>query len=332
MAKSKSKLKSGSALLSSLVGKEGRTGKSRGTNAPTEKAKAEVKAEAEAEAKAKAKAKAKNPASVQKSPSLEKKGVTMDTRRDSTSNLSLIPVAPKLYKRFYEALVLLTVFGKNRGEHTREEEFQSDHDEEWLLDPSCESLGPVSENTDLIKLRRSFTRHLAYLCDFEKGGASTTAIALQRMGTGEIIYHVASNKCSQPDQIIGFLEKVLDFLRGMLVAGKYVDGEKERGTIEEMIFELSINHAEKRISSYGKFLAENIDFVLEKWNARSGGVKTGNEMSGEKESELEGDGGSLAGDFGSEEEEQDWIKPSEIDEIDEIHPSQLKPLEQVGMI
>ncbi|KAB8296069.1 hypothetical protein EYC80_008875 [Monilinia laxa] len=205
------------------------------------------------------------------SPSQPRKDPTLST----APGTSLISVAPKLSKRFYEALVLLTVFGKNRGEHTREEEFQSDHDEDELLDPDpkCESLGPISQNTNRMKLRRSFTRHLAYLCDFEKGGASTTAIALQRTDMGEVVYHVASNKCPQPDRIKEFLGKVLRLLESVSMAGKHGEGERDRKNIEEMVFLLSIKHAEKRISCYSKFLVDNIDFVLKKWSVESGDVK-----------------------------------------------------------
>ncbi|KAA8567874.1 hypothetical protein EYC84_008323 [Monilinia fructicola] len=252
---------------------------------------------------------------------------------------SLIPVAPKLSKRFYEALVLLTVFGKNRGEHTREEEFQSDQDEDELIDASCESLGPVSQNTNQMKLRRSFTRHLAYLCDFDKGGASTTAIALQLTDKREVIYHVASNKCSQPDRIVEFLGEVLGLLESVSMTGKH-EGERERDNIEKMVFLLSIKHAEKRISYYGKFLVENIDFVLKKWDFKPGDLETGrgvqlhgllhdtlhqagNEMSGEEENDLEGDCDSLAGDYDSKEEEQDWIETSEIDKNGSIQLTEI---------
>ncbi|TGO77468.1 hypothetical protein BELL_0106g00030 [Botrytis elliptica] len=183
---------------------------------------------------------------------------------------SLIPVAPKLLKRFYEALILLTVFGSNRGSRILEEETPTDTFDDEILDidmkTSALDANKKHEMDEMgrTKLKRSFTRHLAYLCDYEKGGDSTTAIALQQMNTGEIVYHVAWNKCSRPGRGVEFLEKVLGLLG---CAGYYEikDFEKEREEIEDKIFELSVKYAEKRISSYASFLARDIKFVLGEW-------------------------------------------------------------------
>ncbi|KAF7930337.1 uncharacterized protein EAE98_004738 [Botrytis deweyae] len=171
---------------------------------------------------------------------------------------SLIPVAPKLLKRFYEALILLTVFGSNRGSRILEEETPTDTFDDEILDidmkTSALDANKKHEMDEMgrTKLRRSFTRNLAYLCDYEKGGDSTTAIALQQMDTGEIVYHVAWNKCSRPERGVEFLKKVLGLLG---FAGYYgiKDFEKEREEIEDNIFELSVKYAEKRISSYASF-------------------------------------------------------------------------------
>lgn len=113
------------------------------------------------------------------------------------------------------------------------------------------------------KLRRSFTRHLAYLCDYEKGGDSTTAIALQQI-EGGIVYHVAWNKISRPENGVEFLRKVLGLLR---CAGCDVirDSEEKRKEIVDKIFDLSVKYAEKRISSYASFLARDIRFLLGEW-------------------------------------------------------------------
>ncbi|TGO52034.1 hypothetical protein BCON_0149g00210 [Botryotinia convoluta] len=183
---------------------------------------------------------------------------------------SLIPVAPKLLKRFYEALILLTVFGSNRGSRILEEETPTDGFDDEVSDIDM-STGVLDVNKkhemdemSRIKLRRSFTRHLAYLCDYEKGGDSTTAIALQQMDTGEIVYHVAWNKCSRPQRGVEFLKKVLGLL-GCAGYDGIKDSEKKREEIEDKIFELSVKYAEKRISCYASFLARDIKFVLGEW-------------------------------------------------------------------
>ncbi|KAF7933095.1 uncharacterized protein EAE97_008862 [Botrytis byssoidea] len=176
---------------------------------------------------------------------------------------SLIPVAPKLLKRFYEALILLTVFGSNRGSRILEEESPTDTFDDEILDIDVNKKHEMDEMSRT-KLRRSFTRHLAYLCDYEKGGDSTTAIALQQMNKGVIVYHVAWNRCSRPERGVEFLKKVLGLLGG---AGYdwIKDFEKKREDIEARIFELSVKYAEKRISSYASFLARDIKFVLREW-------------------------------------------------------------------
>lgn len=51
--------------------------------------------------------------------------------------------------------------------------------------------------------------------------------------------------------------------------------------------------------------------------------QTGNEMSGEEENDLEGDCDSLAGDYDSKEEEQDWIETSEIDKKGSIQLTEI---------
>ena len=181
----------------------------------------------------------------------------------------LVPVAPKLLKRFYEALILLTVFGSNRGSRILEEEIPTDSlDDETLEIDISISVLDVNKKHEMdeisrTKLRRSFTRHLAYLCDYEKGGDSTTAIALQQI-EGAIVYHVAWNKISRPENGVEFLRKVLGLL-GCAGCDVIRDSEEKRKEIVDKIFDLSVKYAEKRISSYASFLARDIRFLLGEW-------------------------------------------------------------------
>jgi hypothetical protein len=81
-------------------------------------------------------------------------------------------------KRFYEPLVLQHILDPTRGSHIR-----------W------EPLGSLDESeVDDCKLRRSFVDSLAYICDFQKGGATVTAIALETRPAGEVVFWVAANE------------------------------------------------------------------------------------------------------------------------------------------
>jgi len=64
----------------------------------------------------------------------------------------------KLYRRFYETLVFLDVLESVRGPHNQP---------------------PKDSNNSRIELQRSFIRAIAIVCDFEKGGDTVTAAALQ---------------------------------------------------------------------------------------------------------------------------------------------------------
>ncbi|TAQ83335.1 hypothetical protein B7494_g8342 [Chlorociboria aeruginascens] len=150
-----------------------------------------------------------------------------------------VEVNPKLRKRFYEALILLAVFGKNRGDRTAEEGFES---------------GPDPSELDNDKLRRSFIRHLAYLCDYETGGDSCSAIALQQTPVG-IVYWLASNKSRGVDHVVPFLGDILCRL-----------GTARQETIHQLeaeIFEKSVGFSSARILRYSNNLKQELDFVLE---------------------------------------------------------------------
>ncbi|PQE14652.1 UDP-N-acetylglucosamine--N-acetylmuramyl- pyrophosphoryl-undecaprenol N-acetylglucosamine transferase protein [Rutstroemia sp. NJR-2017a BVV2] len=202
---------------------------------------------------------------------------------------ALIPTSPKLLKRFYESLVLLAVFGPNRGERTSEEEDEEDEDE-FEPDEHVRSklMGPAEERGDdtdgqVVRddidiemmndqekklLRRQFTRHLAYLCDYEKGGDSTTAIALERTREAEaegVRYWVASNRCQAVDRTVEFLRNVLTLLGNVEVQ------EENTKELEEKLLEKAVAHAGNRISAYAGFLKKNVDFVLDALGAEDQG-------------------------------------------------------------
>jgi len=190
------------------------------------------------------------------SPSLKKNqgSAGLKNSESSTSNWSTtgegqvgigcIPVKPKLSRRFYEALVLLAVLGQNRGDRIDEESFESEDDPSGL---------------DIKQLRRSFIRHLAYLCDYEKGGDQTTAIALEQTPQ-RITYWFASNKCPGPAS--GTKDKAKVFLEDILESAAGVQGSRV-SEVESDLFEKSTLFSSRRIAFYSQCLRTEVEFVLE---------------------------------------------------------------------
>lgn len=150
-----------------------------------------------------------------------------------------IPISPNLLKRFYEALAILAILGKNRGERTKEEPLQSDQE----------------RHGD----RRAFLRHLSYLCDYEKGGDTATAIALEETPQG-VVYWFASNK-NAPEKSQDVTKMFLQHILGRLQqsgATKSVSTED----IETEMFTKCVKFSSKRISEYVKILRSKLDFLL----------------------------------------------------------------------
>jgi hypothetical protein len=164
-----------------------------------------------------------------------------------------IPVPPKLQKRFYEALVMLFVLGQNRGDRVDDEGFDAE--------PDPSDLGGE-------KLRRSFLRNLAYLCDFEKGGDQTTAFALQETPQ-KIVYWMASNKGKPRGK-----DPTKLFAEGILETLKHLE-PPQASEIEKELFEKAVAFSSKRISYYAKALEKEIQVVLEYLleNRSAGGVR-----------------------------------------------------------
>ncbi|EDR06600.1 uncharacterized protein LACBIDRAFT_328865 [Laccaria bicolor S238N-H82] len=134
--------------------------------------------------------------------------MTPKRRPSKTSNkpdeLPLVPTPPtprprcdphdKLMKRFYEALVLQHVLGITRGDHIPRPLPDVQH----------------AEYLDGISLRRNFLEKLAFVCDYEKGGATVTAIALQQTPAA-VIFWVAANE-DVKSKVKPFLETILSSL------------------------------------------------------------------------------------------------------------------------
>jgi len=138
---------------------------------------------------------------------------------DNTSPASLkkprLNPRERQLSRFYEPLVLLYTLGSTRGEHTTA-----------ALSPDeniCEL--PLKE------LRRRFLNELAYVCDYNKGGDTATAIGLE--STPErYVFWVGTNTSPQK-RVVPFLEVLLAKLRGISnAATSKVQEEADNITIE----------------------------------------------------------------------------------------------------
>ncbi|KAH8816902.1 hypothetical protein F5884DRAFT_721659 [Xylogone sp. PMI_703] len=156
------------------------------------------------------------------------------------------PVNPSLQKRFHEALLMLSILDKNQGERLDEDELP-DLDDNYM-------------DLETMKLRRAFLKSLAYLCDYEKGGSSTTAIALeQRPDT--VVYWLASNANST--KINGEIcDQALDFLKDILSSLREVSRKNYASKVAKL-FNKAVVFSSSRIQKYANWLKGEIEGVLE---------------------------------------------------------------------
>ncbi|KAI0110661.1 hypothetical protein F4776DRAFT_362689 [Hypoxylon sp. NC0597] len=139
----------------------------------------------------------------------------------------------KLLCRFYEPLVLLAALGKTRGTHTS---------------------NPQDTSTTQSK-RRRLLRNLSYLCDYEKGGETTSSIGLEE-NEHYFIFWVASN-ATRPrtgHNIAEFLRRTFTRIRSIIILG-----ETERGHAEQEFITKCIEFAEPRVKKEIKLLSKAIE-------------------------------------------------------------------------
>ena len=142
----------------------------------------------------------------------------------------------KVLHRFYEPLVLLHVLDRVQGDHVprqREDSSPPDH-------------------ASRTELRRRFLESLAYVCDYEKGGDTMTAIFVT---STPLTYHIASNKpLPETNPVVPFLDSLLKRLRTVTHSAV---GE------ERQILENCVAFSEKRISTYWRFLQNSLKICRE---------------------------------------------------------------------
>lgn len=134
----------------------------------------------------------------------------------------------KLLHRFYEPLVLLFALDRVQGDHLYS-------DSKWR---------PLHDTTDK-ELRRRFLDSLSYICDYQKGGDTITAIGA---AASPLSYFVAGNKTPR--------EKVKDFLKSVFsqLEQVYDMDHEERIDMENVLLESCVRFSEQRIRTYWKFL------------------------------------------------------------------------------
>lgn len=138
----------------------------------------------------------------------------------------------RLLRRFYEPLVLLHTLGSTRGVHTNR----------LPVSPSDNSL--------VKDCRRSFLNELAYVCDYEKGGDTVTAIGLESTPQG-CTFWVASNT-SPTAKIIPFLKLLLQTLERIANSTAPGQGDKED------IAKLCISFGSRRIKKYRSLFSREL--------------------------------------------------------------------------
>ncbi|KAJ0132509.1 Uncharacterized protein HZ326_24418 [Fusarium oxysporum f. sp. albedinis] len=94
--------------------------------------------------------------------------------------------------------------------------------------------------TDVQSARRRFLSSLCFVCDYQKGGKTTTSIALESRDNG-VVFWIASN-VSPNDSVIAFLSTVLEDLRR-----EPNSTEIERETLIAMLTVRSIQFAASRL-------------------------------------------------------------------------------------
>ncbi|TLD03691.1 uncharacterized protein PgNI_11571 [Pyricularia grisea] len=144
----------------------------------------------------------------------------------------------KLLRRFYEPINLLFALGKTRGERTITSE---------------------NDGTDEFK-RRQFLNDLAYICDFTKGGATTTAIAVEDCAEQYIFWFALNATGVVADRAERFLGTSLSTIQQSL--GDETAAAKEQST--QRLTADSMQAAKSRVTTELRFLQQHINRCIPK--------------------------------------------------------------------
>lgn len=157
-----------------------------------------------------------------------------------TQPLVELPIRRKVLRRFYEPLIILHALDPCRGD--RIEEFH-------------EASPPA---TDVTQLRRSFIKYLAYICDYEKGGDTCTAIALEQCSK-KVHFWVAANDSVKP--------KTFQFLKNSLEDLAQMTGHTRECT-KEKILKRTVAFGRARVKEYLKLLQNSLPACIGRLSQR----------------------------------------------------------------
>jgi hypothetical protein len=143
----------------------------------------------------------------------------------------------RLLHRFYEPLVLLSILEPTRGD--REPHFASGFD-----------------TVESYHLWHKFLDQISWLCDYESGGKTVSAIAVQATPQGPT-YWLSTN--SDPTtKALPHLEWVLRRLANLRELSS-----DQLGIVEDEIVASSITHSSDKVKTYSRWLFKSIKCVME---------------------------------------------------------------------
>lgn len=131
----------------------------------------------------------------------------------------------QLWRRFYEPLVILKILGNTRGEHSP----------------------PPQESP-----AHRFLDNLAYLCDHDKGGSTTSAVGLEN-APERFIFWVASNDPKQSAKSALFLSFVLQDIRTIADSP-----DSEKALLRGKLVRRCLEFAKPRVKKEARLLTREI--------------------------------------------------------------------------
>ena len=161
----------------------------------------------------------------------------------------------KVERRFYEPLLLLSALGQTRGERTKAE---------ITTDTLC---------PDIRNLRRNLVDDIAYICSNEKGSKCVTAVAIQKIPQGIVVWLAANKKIGR--KVNQFLDSVLSDIQQISTPSDKDSRRKEGERLKEGLASKIVDFNTPRIGVYYRQVAR----ILRSWKIISEGHKHGTSLT-----------------------------------------------------
>lgn len=136
---------------------------------------------------------------------------------DAVTDANILERTGAASKDLYHRLALFAVLENRRRGHERR----------------------TPSGNEITEARRNFMDSLAYLCDVRKGGGTVTAIGLQRLDLGNMLWMAANEGITK--EIKDYTQKILDIARNKNLSPQHA---------ENVILELAVQASSHRISTY----------------------------------------------------------------------------------